>query len=77
MDNGTLTLQAMITQLPNFAGLIIALFIMVRQNTRLTEALIALTRDCDCSDKGDRVIEKLLDTTHINSESPPASTSNK
>lgn len=35
-----------ITNLPNFAGLMLALIVVMRNNDRLTKALIDMARDC-------------------------------
>lgn len=61
MDAATNQMIAtIITQLPNFAGLLLALFAVLRQNAKLTEAMISLTRDCDCSERGETVLDRML-----------------
>ena len=55
MDVGTELLNQVITQLPNFTGLFVALLIMARQNQKLVDALISMTERCDCRDKDERL----------------------
>ena len=51
----TQMLQTLITQLPNFAGLFVSLAVVLRQNSKLTDALIDMTNRCDCRDKDERI----------------------
>lgn len=54
-DQANQVLQTIVTQLPNFAGLFISLAVVLRQNMKLTDALIDMTNRCDCRDKDERV----------------------
>ena len=60
MDVGTELLNQIITQLPNFTGLFVALLIMARQNQKLVDALISMTERCDCRDKDERLANSLV-----------------
>lgn len=51
MDTLEQTLETIVLMLPNFAGLVYALYIMTRQNQKLTDTLVDLTTRCDCKDK--------------------------
>lgn len=55
MDIGTEFLNQIILQLPNFVGLFFALMLVMRQNQKLTDALISMTERCDCRDKDERL----------------------
>lgn len=44
-------IQQLILQLPNFVGLVLALLVVLRQNMKLSDALIKLIRDCDCKEQ--------------------------
>lgn len=46
MENFENVLEIVILNLPNFAGLIIALAVVSRSNVRLTEALIDMAKRC-------------------------------
>lgn len=55
MDVGGELLNQIVLQLPNFAGLFISLAFVLRQNQKLTDALIDMTNRCDCRDKDERI----------------------
>lgn len=55
MDLGTELLNQIVLQLPNFAGLFISLAFVLRQNQKLTDALVDMTNRCDCRDKDERI----------------------
>lgn len=58
MDDAAMTLiESIVLQLPNFAGLTLALILLLRQNNQLTNALISISKDCDCRD----AVERRLD----------------
>lgn len=50
-------IRNIVLQLPNFAGLALALVLLLRQNAQLTQALIQVSRDCDCRDAIERRTE--------------------
>ena len=55
MDIGGELLNQIVLQIPNFAGLFISLAFVLRQNQKLTDALIDMTNRCDCRDKDERI----------------------
>lgn len=55
MDVGGELLNQIVLQIPNFAGLFISLAFVLRQNQKLTDALIDMTNRCDCRDKDERI----------------------
>lgn len=42
-------IENIITQLPNFVGLMLALLVVLRQNIKLTDTLVGMLKDCDCT----------------------------
>lgn len=50
-DPMTGLMEQVILQLPNFIGLVLSLLVVLRQNIKLTDTLVQLTKDCDCQEK--------------------------
>lgn len=43
--------ETIVTQIPNFVGLILALLVVLRQNVKLTDTITQLVHDCDCHEE--------------------------
>lgn len=44
-------LKTLILQLPNFVGLVVAVYILAKQNARLMDTLIEVCRKNECEEK--------------------------
>lgn len=49
-------LEQIVLNLPNFLGLVLALIVVTRQNIKLTDAMIAMLKDCDCQEKPPQIV---------------------
>ncbi len=53
-DPTQVMIENIVTNLPNFLGLILALMVVLRQNMKLTDTLVQLVKECDCADSKDQ-----------------------